>query len=148
MSRSIRQQGFTLIEMLLSIAIIATLGGLSMPVYATFLARNDLHTNSEAIGAALRRAQVYARAGNEDSVWSIKVQPTAVILYKGATFSPRDTSYDETTSLPDTLVASGMTDVTFAKLTALPTTTGTVTLTANDGSTRAITINAKGTVSY
>lgn len=139
--------GFTLIEVLLSVAIIAILAGLSAPIFATFQTHNDLDITTQRIADAVRRAQVYARGVNRDDQWGVRIQSTDATLYKGA--GP-GSGFDEVTTIPTGMSVSGLTDVLFSRLDGTATTTGgtTLTLTSNTNETRTITINAKGMVSY
>jgi prepilin-type N-terminal cleavage/methylation domain-containing protein len=143
-----RERGFTLIEMLLSVGIIALLAGLSLPVYQSFHTRNELDITTQSLTNALRRAQVYARSGFGDSGWGVSVQSGAVTLFKGSTFVSRDTSYDEITIVSPTTSVSGLSEVLFSKLSGAPSTTGSVTLTNTNNEARTVTLNAKGMVSY
>lgn len=144
-----RQNGFTLIEMLLSVSIIAMLAGLSLPVYLGLVTRNDLAIVTESTANALRRAQTYSRGVREDSQWGVAVQPTQIVLFKGASFATRDAAFDEPTLLPGQTTTSGITEVTFAKDTAWPNTTGSIAITSDAiNETRTVTVNAKGMVSY
>lgn len=142
------EHGFTLIEMLLSVMIIGMLVSLSLPIYQSFQARNDLDVTTESVANMLRRAQTYARGVQDDSVWSVRIQNGSAVLYKGATYASRDTTYDETTTIPSTFAVAGLSDITFSKLLAVPSTTGNVTLTGTTNDTRTVTINAEGMVSY
>lgn len=144
-----RQNGFTLIEMLLSVGIIAMLAGLSLPVYLSFTTRNDLAIITESTANALRRAQTYSRGVREDSQWGVAVQPTQIVLFKGTSYATRDAAFDEPISLPGQTTASGLAEVTFNKGTAWPNTTGSIAITSDAlNETRTVTINAKGMVSY
>ena len=140
--------GFTLVEMLLSVAIITLIVAVGTPVYETFVRRNDLDITTQTVAGMLRRAEVYARAVSGDSVWSVEFQSGTVTLFKGATFAGRDTGFDEAVSVPDSMSLSGLTEVQFAKLSGAPNTTGTLTLTSTANATRTITLNAKGMVTY
>lgn len=143
-----RQEGFTLTEMLLSVAILTVLIGLSLPVYQSFMRQNDLDLSAQTVSGMLRRAETYARANNFDSTWGVAVQSGTATLYRGASFAGRNAAYDETFDIPDTISSSGLNDIQFAKLTAAPNTAGTITLTSTTNSTRTITINAKGMVDF
>jgi len=142
------QLGFTLIELLLSIAIIGMLSGLSLPVYESFARRNDLDVATLSVVNAIRRSETYARAVQGDSTWGMRFQTSGVTLYKGATYASRDANFDETIDVPDSVTVSGLSEVQFAKLTAAPSTTGTVTFTSTTNDTRTLTLNAKGMVDY
>ena len=140
-------RGFTLIEVLLSISILSIIAGLSIPVYQSFLARNDLSNSAESTASALRRANSYARGVKDDSTWGVKVQSSAITLFKGASFASRDTTYDESVSMPG-ITAAGMDEILFTKLTGVPSANGTITLTTTNNETRTVTLNAQGMVAY
>ena len=143
-----KQVGFTLIEALLSVAILTIITGVSLPVYQTFARQNDLDLSTQSIVSMIRRAEVYARGNNTDNVWGVAIQSGVATLYQGSNFASRNTAYDETYDIPDTVANSGLTDIQFAKLTAAPNTTGSITLTSTTNSTRTITVNAKGMVDF
>ena len=142
------QQGFSLLEVLLSVAILAVLAGLSLPVYESFLRRNDLDLTAQQVASSLRRAQTFARANSYDSVWSVAVQSSNVTLFRGTNFAGRDQTYDESVAIPASVSVSGLSEVQFSKLTATPNTTGSITLTSTANATRTVTVNAKGMVEY
>lgn len=143
-----RQRGFTLIEVMLSVVIIGVLAGVSLPIYNSFAVRNDLDLTTQQVVSSLRRAQTYARGMQGDSAWSVEVQASVVTLFKGTNFAARDTKYDEVVILPASASVSGLSEVQFSKLSAVPNITGSIALTSNANETRTITINAKGVVSY
>jgi prepilin-type N-terminal cleavage/methylation domain-containing protein len=141
------QRGFTLIEMLLSVSIIAMLVGLSVPVYASFVGRNDLDVTRQGIVESLRRAQVYARAVEGDSTWGVAIVSGKAVVFKGASYAARDTAFDENIIINSTITPSGLGEVVFAKLSGAPSTSGTATLTqTTNNESRTVTINAKGMV--
>lgn len=141
------QHGFTLIEVLLSVAIISMLVGLSLPVYRAFQTKNDLDMTAETVAFAFRRAQTYSRGIKADSQWGVAVQSGALTVFKGASYATRDTTYDETTTISGNIAVSGLGEVVFTKLVAVPSATGTVTLAVNND-TKTVDINAKGMVTY
>jgi prepilin-type N-terminal cleavage/methylation domain-containing protein len=57
-----RARGFTLIEILLSVALIGILAGLSLPVYQAFQVKNDLSVAVDTVVQSMRRAQMLSRA--------------------------------------------------------------------------------------
>ncbi len=139
--------GFTLLELLLSVAIISLLAGLSLPVYRTLLTKNDLDIAAVSIAQSLRRAQILSQSVDGDTSWGVKAQSGNITLFKGSSFTARDTNVDETFDMPTTIGVSGTTEIVFAKFTGLPQTTGTINI-STESDTRSVSINEKGTVSY
>jgi len=144
----VTSQGFTLVELLLCVAIISLLAGLSIPVSESFNRNNDLDIATQLLASGLRRAEAYARASNTDNAWSVEVQSSTVTLFQGTSFGGRNTAYDEAFSLPGTITPSGTTEVQFSKFAATPNTSATITLTSTTNNTRTVTVNAKGMVDY
>jgi prepilin-type N-terminal cleavage/methylation domain-containing protein len=140
-------RGFTLLELLLSVAIISLLAGLSLPVYRTLLTKNDLDIAAQVSASSLRRAQNLSQSVDGDITWGTKIQSGSIVMFKGASYAGRDTAYDEIFTIPSSITFSGVSEVVFAKLTGLPQATGTVNL-STENDTRTVTINEKGMVEY
>ena len=141
-------RAFTLPEVLLSLSIIVIIGAMTIPLYSTFMNRNELDIATVTIAQNLRRAQALSQAGDGDTSWGVHVGVGSILLYKGTSYVLRDSSFDENTSIPTTIVPSGITDVTFTKVSGTPQTTGTFILTSQANETRNVTINEKGMVEY
>lgn len=141
------QHGFTLLEVLLSVGLLTALAGISLPVYASFQVRNDLEITTKTTASMLRRAQTYSRNGHRDSQWGVAIQGQQITLYKGADYASRDTSLDETTQVSSAITLSGLSEITFTRLEARPSASGTITLTAGP-TNKTVSINAYGMVDY
>lgn len=142
------RRGFTLLEVLLSIAAITIIAGISIPIYQSFQVRNDLDIAASSIVQNLRRAAVLSQAVDGDTSWGLYVTSGSLTLFKGTSYTVRDSTFDEVFDIPLTITPSGTSEIVFEKFSGLPQTTGTITLTSNTNETRTITINAKGMVNY
>jgi len=142
-----RRSGFTLIEVLLSIALIGLIAGIGAVVFQQLQSRNDLDVAAATVAADYRRAQALSRASDADTTWGVRVDVGTITLFQGASFAARIATFDEVSATPSSITPSGFQEVVFAKLTGLPQTTGTLTLTGPNDS-RTITLNAQGTVLY
>lgn len=139
--------GFTLIEVLLSVALIGLIAGIGAVVYQQLQTRNDLDIATTTVATAYRRAQTLSRAADGDTSWGVRVDAGVITLFQGVSFATRVVTFDEVTTTSPSISPSGFVEVVFAKFTGLPQTTGTLTLTGpND--TRTLTLNAQGTVIY
>jgi prepilin-type N-terminal cleavage/methylation domain-containing protein len=143
-----KNAGFTLLETLLSIAIIGLIAGMGVPVYQSLQVRNDLDIGVTTIAQIARRAQLLAEASDGDSNWGVYISSGVIVLFKGINYVARDATYDEIFSLPTSITSSGTSEFVYEKFTGLPQITGSVILTSNTNETRTITINEKGTVSF
>ncbi len=141
-------KGFTLLEVVLSIAILSLLAGIGAPIFQSFQTRNTLDIAAAEIAQNLRRAQALSQASDGDTTWGVAIQSGTITLFKGANFAGRDTGYDEPLDLPSSITPSGVSEIVFAKLTGLPQSTGTVTLISNTGETRSLIVNAQGAVNF
>lgn len=141
-------RGFTLLELLLSIAIIAILSGLSVPVYQSFQVKNDLDMAANTIIQSYRRAQVLSQAVDGDTSWGVNAGNNAIIVFKGSSFASRDSNFDEVFDLPSTITPSGLQAIVFTKFSGLPQSSGTLTLSASTNETKTLTVNSKGMVDY
>ncbi len=143
-------RGFTMVEMLLSIAVIALITAISIPVYQQFQTRNNLDITTSNVVQSLRRAMIFSQADKAGDWWSVRILPDQVVIYKGITFGLRDTSYDESIEIPKGITPSGMNNISFRRVSGVPFTTDLkpIVLTSYSNETRTITINEKGTISY
>lgn len=141
-------KGFTLLELTLSIAIIAIIAGGILALDIPAQQRNDLDTTRDSIAQALHSAQMHARGVDGDSAWGVAIQNNTITLFKGASYATRDTSRDETTDIPQTLSSSGLSEIIFSKFSGYPAAIGTITLTSKTNETRTLSINSKGTIDY
>ena len=140
-----RMRGFTLIEVLLAGSVIALIAGFMLPVSVALKNRTDLDTAATALTQSLRRASSLSHSNRDNSRWGVRVEPGSIILFHGANYQSRDASYDETTAVSPTIVATGITEFVFQKLSGDLGAERTALLTFG-AEQRTVTINAKGVV--
>jgi prepilin-type N-terminal cleavage/methylation domain-containing protein len=139
-------KGFTLLEVLLSITLVSALLIISTITYYPLMLRNELTVAVNQTTEALARASFLASGAQSDSEWGVKLQTGSATVFKGTSYSESDL-YNEVYSIAQNVSFSGLTEIVFSKMTGLPQSTGTITLTSSIGS-KNVTINSKGTVSY
>lgn len=93
-------RGFTLIEVILSISLLAILSATTLVVYQSYQGRNDLDLTSTTFVQMMRRAQVLSKLGSKGTSWSVHVDDNKITLYQGEDFATRDQSHDEVYMLP------------------------------------------------
>ena len=141
-------KGFTLLDMLLSITLLGIIGGMIIPSYHTFIVRNDLDIATISLANNLRRAQALSQSADGDMTWGVRVGVGSILIYKGVSYVARDSTFDQNTQMPKSIVPTGLSEINFSKVVGLPNATGTFTLTSQANEKRTITINEKGMVDY
>ncbi len=134
-----RRKGFSLFEVMMVVGIIGIATTMSIPMLHQYQIRSDLETASSTITQAVGRARTRAQSGEKDSDWGFYVPKETV--YKGDSYDTRDPSFDESYPIPPSITVAGITDVSFAKITGLPSTTGEIILTGFDGEQRTIDLS-------
>ncbi|MBI4992268.1 MAG: prepilin-type N-terminal cleavage/methylation domain-containing protein [Candidatus Harrisonbacteria bacterium] len=146
-----KQNGFTVVEVLIAIAVVSVLASLSVAYFNSFLARNELQNESLKVVDSLRRARGQSMARQEDSQWGVHFESNKYVLFKGSSYSAAD-SYNEEITLPDVLTIStinlngGGSDVVFNKITGETLNFGTTTIQNDLNESKNIVINSYGTI--
>ena len=137
-----------LFEVLLSVALIAALAAITIPIYQSFQVKNDLELAVETVSQTLRRAQILAESVASDTAWGVFVSSTSITLFQGSSFLSRVTSSDEVFDLPSTISPGGFQEFIFLKFSGEPQATGTLTITSSANDVRSVSVMSKGVISY
>lgn len=141
------KRAFTLVELLLVMAIVLSVSVLAGPFYARFLGQNAAQTTADQIVQSLRKAQMYAIVSRKSgsSGWGVNYGSSLLTLYQGSSFGSRNAALDEKFDVNTSLTVTNF-DLNFTRVTGLPGSTPAITITGNQGTTETITINSQGTV--
>lgn len=141
-------RGFTVVELMLSVTVIALMAGISIPIYRTFTTRNDADLAAQLIAQAIRTAEIQALLGRSGTNWGVYVTAGSVTVFSGDTYATRDTSLDNTQEISSSLTVSGDQEYVFPLGMVEPQMPGVTTLISTDQSSRSIEVNALGMVTY
>lgn len=144
-------RGFSLVEMLLTIAIMAIIAGLTAPVYFSYTTNNEFGLATDTGVRSLRRAQFLAQNMERDSNWGAYFATSSITVYSGGSYITRNSGYDEVYDFPTT-VTSTIVDINFTKFygeaIAASTTLRSDVIRNNQGDAITISVNSKGMVDY
>ena len=133
-----RRPAFSTLELILVIGILGGLAGITIPAYRDYQVRSDLVNATDRVSQALNRAQLRSEAGEQDTEWGFSVSRST--LFAGKQYDGRNAMFDERYPIPETIATSGLDEVSFAKLTGVPSATGTIVLTSLRGEQRQVSI--------
>ena len=135
-------QGLVLIELLLSLAIIGLLFGLSLSFFELVPNRSQVDAAVRSASALLVRAEILSRTVEDDATWGVRFEPEAAILFKGDSYDTRDAAFDEVFDMRVTV--DGTDEYVFSKVSGRPT--AGETSFARENVRRTISVNAYGTI--
>jgi len=153
------QGGFTLVEMLVILGIMAILLALAIPTYRSFQRESDLNNATEEIINTLRVAQNKTLASEGASQYGVyfdqTTAPHQITLFKGGDYAGRDPLLDEIHKLSESIkiydisLAGGKTEVVFKRLSGETSETGNLSLQliSDPTKTKTIYIENSGQVS-
>lgn len=133
-----------MIELLLVIGMMTLITTIAIPITSSFQTQNNFTLAIDSTEQMLRRAQILAQSGKEESSWGVSFQSEQILLFKGTSFASRDTSFDEQINL-DGITFSGDTEVVFEPLTGNTSQPYTITVISQAG-TQTLSVNEKGVV--
>lgn len=137
----------TLIEVILAVAVMAMISVAMLPIGQQYLQRNEFESATLMVAQGVRNAEANAKSGNGDTTWGVRISGSTITVFKGATYATRDTTYDIVSTWSNKITASGLSEIVFSRLEAVPSVNGNITLTGYNQS-KTITLNAKGNVLY
>ena len=140
-------RGFTVIELMLVVALFLALAGLAPAFYGRFLLQDAVAETADRLALSLRNAEGYALAGKGNAPWGVAINGNSIVLFSGATFATRTIALDRKVAVPSNVVIGGFTETTFARVSGTPTAAATATITASGGASRTVVVNALGVVS-
>lgn len=144
------KKGFTLIELIIVVALIIMFSALILPVGFNFYQESTLKDQAKTLENSLRRAQAMAITGRRESNAGVKIDEGQYTIFERESFGEPRPEVDITIPFPIALSATGPDEIVFQKLTGLPifseeeaTTTITLKFGANS---QKININSQGKI--
>jgi prepilin-type N-terminal cleavage/methylation domain-containing protein len=146
-------KGFTLIEALITIAIIAVLAGMSTLGIVNFGKSSDIEGGRTTVVQALRQAQSNSLADLDQKTWGVHFENNKVTIFPDSGSGFDSAEKNNQVKLMPTGVSiafefGGGVDLMFDKGKASTLSPGTITLSSSANTTAEITINSEGMIDY
>lgn len=143
-------RGFTLIELIIILGILALTSVLAIPFIQSFQVSSDLLTHTQNLTQTLRRARQQAIFGQNNSNWGVYFDNSgkSFILFKGENFTSRDQDYDQKIDYPAIFNVNPDfgNEIYFSLYTGQPSVNGTVTISSPNNASKDIIINNSGLI--
>lgn len=89
---NLMNRGFTIAELLISIAIVSLLSGISMVAFSSFSQKQSLDVAASTVAAMLRDARAQTIASVGGSQYGVSIEDDRFVLFQGSTYSPSATT--------------------------------------------------------
>lgn len=142
------KNGFTILELLLVVALIGLIAAVSAPMYLSLQSENTMSIAVTNIADILHKTQLHAQAIDSGIAWGVEINTSSVKIFKGENFNTRDQNFDEDLVLDNNILLSGQSEIIFSPLTGWTNTTGTIYIEHIDGRKNQIDFNKKGVLNY
>lgn len=141
-----KQRGFTLIELIIVLAITAVLAAITIASFAPLNRRTDLNGNAQNIVSILNSARSKTVSSESASQWGAHFESDKYALFKGATYSASDPDtkiYTLPSSLEISTIAlnGGGANAIFDRVTGKTSNYGQITIREISAPTNLININ-------
>lgn len=139
------QRGFTLTELLLSLAVIFIISAFSFPVGMNFYKTEILHETTDELSSTLRRAYTQSVGQRNDASYGIRIFEHHYVLFEGTDYESRNVDEDEIFQMPSSVSITGLTEVMFEKMTGMPNEAGYIRISIGNEE-ELIRINTLGVI--
>ena len=147
------KNGFSLIEILVVIAIISILASISTVALRSFYTSATLRSGTSEVFGALTNARSSTISAENDSVYGVHISSTTVTRFEGATYTFGNLgnlvyTFEGSIAATSSIIENGG-DIIFSKLIGTPSATGTIYIYNKNGSgTSTILIYDSGLIEY
>lgn len=135
--------GFSLIELLLVIAIIGIIALATTPFLSSFVRRTTATTTADIVTSTLRKAYLYTVSSKNGDNWSACYTSNVIRLFRGGSCAS-PTNFEDYV-VPTSVTVSGFSSVTFQAPRGEPSTTLSITV-SNNLESKTITLNEVGMI--
>ncbi len=144
MTQNVYRRGFTIIELVIALALIGALIVVILPSFISFRRSSALNTEAEDLVTVINRARLLSVSSKNDQQFGVHFDTDRAVLYQGPTYTSTDPTNEihvlnSLVTLSGTTINGGGSEVLFQKVTGATSQNATTTLVVT-GTTASTTI--------
>ncbi|MDP3661564.1 MAG: prepilin-type N-terminal cleavage/methylation domain-containing protein [bacterium] len=146
-----KYRGFTLLEVVVSVAILALVVGAGWFSFSSYAARRELDSGAARVAALITEARSKTLAGENSSAYGVHFESDRAVLFRAPTYQA-GSSDNKTEMLARRITISTISfsgnEVIFKRLTGAAVSAGSITLLVrgNPSVSKTVSVNTLGTV--
>jgi prepilin-type N-terminal cleavage/methylation domain-containing protein len=145
-----RNRGFTILETVVALAILLIFIMTSVTVFRSVRNMYELNTAVQDVVLAVASAREATLRSLSDSAYSIRVESGQIVRFRGPTYNATSSSNVAfafpTHITATTSLSNSSSTFSFARLTGVPSATGTITVQSVYGGVATVTLSESGVV--
>ena len=139
--------GFTLIEIVIVIALVVLIFGFAVGVGSDFYQSQSLIAERDTLLAVLRRARTNATNNVGQSDHGVLIAPDGYVIFEGGSYDLRNADFDENFPRGGNIEISGPAELVFSALEGVSNASGTISL-ENARGKIDISVNYEGRITW
>lgn len=142
------KKGLTVIELLLSIAVIVIILAASIPFYFSFYTRSKNQSLTREILTSIYRTKLKAMASQNDDSWGLEIaRDSKITIFRGTSYVGRNQLYDEIIDIEPGITFASDAEIIFAKSSGFANATKIITFTDTSNNSTTINVDIYGNAS-
>lgn len=141
------ERGFTLIEIVLVVALIALIAGVGLQLPHLFSQSYARDADVFRLVTLFYRAETLAATGRDNAEWGVKIEGGRGVLFRGTSYDERDATADEFIDLESRSVVGSVSEIVFKRGSGVPSEPATISLQFGNQNA-SIAVRAYGVIEY
>jgi len=144
--KNVQRRGFTLIEVVLVVAIAVLLFLFTFGVGSEFYSSQTLISERDSLVSLLRRARAKAMSNVRQSDHGVYLTSGDFFVFEGSNYSERDENFDEGFPRLGNATTSGLSEIVFSAIDGMSNVSGAIAIATPSGEVK-IFVNYEGRIS-
>ena len=142
------QAGFTVLEVVISVAILTTMAGTGAFFMTKFLGQSNLRSEHSLVLSLLREARTFSLANRNSKPHGVKILGSTYVIFEGWSYAGRDATYDTSYGRDANISIAGPDEILFYNLSGRSANSTLAFTHASTTTTYTINVNTEGSIDW